>query len=150
MAGITFDSSVFISYRRDTSNVPPGFRMSVVVLQELIAGAQDKSEIQTLVRAYKLFEKEERLLVPDAEDWIITGKVINALQNTRRSRKTGAAPVMPVLERVRIINDVLIARTSKRAGVAIVTANVRDFEKIKQYCNVRLIKASEFFRRRSG
>lgn len=50
-----------------------------------------------------------------------------------------------VAERYRIINDVLIARTAKRAGVTVVADNVNDFEKIRNFCDVKLISGSIYF-----
>jgi hypothetical protein len=44
MPPVTFDTSVFIAYK--PAALPAGFRMSVVVIQELTAGALDKSEVQ--------------------------------------------------------------------------------------------------------
>ena len=69
----------------------------------------------------------------------------NALQRGRRSKKTGKIPKISVAERYRIINDVLIARTAKRAGVTVVTDNVSDFEKIRNFCDVKVISGSEYF-----
>jgi hypothetical protein len=54
--------------------------LSVVVLQELVAGAQDEAEIKSLTVARKEYEKSGRLLVPTSEDWWLVGKVIYALQ----------------------------------------------------------------------
>jgi predicted nucleic acid-binding protein len=147
MPTLTFDTLVFITYKPTPERFPVGFRMSVVVLQELIAGAKDNSEVKALMGAFRSYEKEDRLLVPTAEDWVIAGQVINSLQRGRKSRKTGLTPKMAINEKYRIINDVLIARTAKREGVSVVTDNLRDFEKIKKFCNVRLIRAADFFRK---
>lgn len=145
MPTLTFDTLVFITYQPTPERLPVSFRMSVVVLQELIAGAKDDSEVKALEGVYRSYAKEDRLLVPTAGDWIIAGKVINSLQRGRKSRKSGLTPKMAAIEKCRIINDVLIARTAKREGVAVVTDNLRDFEKIKKFCNVRLIPAADFF-----
>ncbi len=42
MPKITFDTSIFIAYKPAT--FPAGFVLSAVVIQELAAGATDKSE----------------------------------------------------------------------------------------------------------
>lgn len=73
------------------------------------------------------------------------GLILNALQRGRKSKKTGLTPKISIEEKYRITNDVLIARTARGAGVAIVTDNVKDFERIQNFCNVRLIKGSEYF-----
>ena len=44
MPVITYDTSIFIAYK--PAALPAGFRMSAVVIQELAAGALDKSEVQ--------------------------------------------------------------------------------------------------------
>jgi predicted nucleic acid-binding protein len=48
-------------------------------------------------------------------------------------------------QKYRITHDVLIARTAKRAGVMVVTDNVRDFEAIQRFCNIRLTSGEEYF-----
>ena len=119
--------------------------MSAVVLQELVAGANDASTIKDLERTRLEYRNANKLLVPNEEDWWHAGLVLNALQRGRRSRKTGKIPKMSVAERYRIINDVLIARTAKRAGVIVVTDNVNDFRKIRNFCDVKVISGSRYF-----
>ncbi len=143
MPKVTFDSDVFM--KRKPTKLPQGFYMSAVVLEELAAGAEDGSVLKEMEAALKNYEKAGRLLVPTAEDWYQAGKVIYALQQGVKLKKTGDKPPMSPDIRSRIINDVLIARSAKRAGVSVVTYNVRHFLQIKRYCNVSLIKAVEYF-----
>lgn len=119
--------------------------MSAVVLQELVAGASDSSAIQEFERLRQEYRKANKLLVPGEEDWWHAGLVLNALQRGRRSKKTGKIPKISVAERYRIINDVLIARTAKRAGVTVVTDNINDFIKIRNFCDVKIISGSKYF-----
>ncbi len=66
---VTYDTDIFISYKPAT--LPAGFRMSVVVIQELTAGAVDKTEVQRWHAALREHEREATLLVPTAEDrWL--------------------------------------------------------------------------------
>jgi predicted nucleic acid-binding protein len=145
MPKVTYDSDVFM--KRKPQKLPQGFYMSAVVMEELVAGAIDGSAIRELEKALKNYAKAGRLLVPTAEDWFLAGKVIYALQQRAKSRKTGDKPPMLPEMRVRIINDVLIARTSKRVGVTVVTYNIRHFEQIQSHCSVKVINASEYFGR---
>lgn len=145
MPKVTYDSNIFIKYK--PAHLPAGFYLSVVVLQELLAGAKDSGEIKELEAAYRNYKKANRLLVPDIEDWWQVGLVLNALQRGRKSKKSGLILRITIEEKYRITNDVLIARTARRAGVAVVTDNVKDFERIKNFCNVRLIKGTDFFGR---
>ena len=143
MAKVTYDANIYIEYK--PRSFPHGVYLSAVVLQELVAGASDSSAIQEFERLRQEYRKADKLLVPNEEDWWHAGLVLNGLQRGRRSKKTGKIPRMTVGERHRIINDVLIARTAKRAGVTVVTDNINDFEKIRNFCDVKVISGSEYF-----
>ena len=119
--------------------------MSVVVLEELAAGAQDGSVLKALKTDLVNYNRAGRLLVPTKEDWYEAGKVIYLLQQRSKSKKTGDKPKMNPDIRCRLINDVLIARTAKAAGVTVVTYNMRHFEQIQNYCAVKLIDAKDHF-----
>src|SRR5687767_903922 len=134
MAGVCYDTSIYIAYR--PAELPAGSRMSAVVLMELTAGARDEEGVKNWDRYRKLAEKEERLLIPTGEDWWLAGKVLNSLQRGRRARGTGRIPPMPAAEVQRITRDVLIARTVRREGALLVTENVADFELIRRFCAV--------------
>jgi len=122
MPRVTYDADVFI--RPKPQRFPSGFYMSAVVLQEITAGATDGSALRELDAARRNYEKGGRLLTPTGEDWYEAGKVIYALQRGRKSQKTGEIQPLPAEVRCRLLNDVLIARTAKRAGVAVVSARI--------------------------
>ena len=142
---VTFDTSVFIAYK--PAELPAGFRMSAVVIQEMTAGAIDKSEVQFWNASRLLHEKEDTLLVPTSEDWWFAGKVINSLLRGLKSKARGKTPKLHPDEKSRIVRDVLIARTAKRAGAFLVTDNIAHFEMIKPFCNVRIISGKDYFGR---
>ena len=143
MAKVTYDANIYIRYK--PQSFPHGFYVSAVVLQELVAGASDVSRIKEFERSRHKYRKLDKLLVPTEEDWWYAGLALNALQRGRRSKKTGRIPKISAAERYRIINDVLIARTAKRAGVMVVTDNVNDFIKIRNFCDVKVISGSKYF-----
>ena len=143
MPKVTFDTNILIS-RKDLQ-LPDSFYTSVVVLQELVAGAQDDSEIKGLVTARREYKKSGRLLVPTSEDWWLVGKVIYALQKGLKSQRAGLTPKMSADQKYRMTHDVLVARTAKRSGVTVVTDNIRGFEAIQRFCNVRLLSGDEYF-----
>ncbi len=143
MPKVTFDTNILIS--RKNLQLPDSFYMSIVVLQELVAGAEDESALKSLTVAYREYEKSGRLLIPTAEDWWLVGKVIYALQRGLKSQKGGLTPKMSADQKYRITHDVLIARTAKRGGVTVVTDNLKDFEAIQRFCNVRLTSGDEYF-----
>ena len=145
MSKITFDANIFISRPRVYAELPRNFYMSVVVLQELTIGANDSNQIKSLDAARRDYEKAERLLVPNSEDWWLVGKIINSLQRGLKSQQGGQTPKIIYAEKYRITNDVMLARTAKRAGVTVVTDNEKDFELIRRFCTVRTISSEDYF-----
>ncbi|CAN5297120.1 hypothetical protein BH18ACI2_BH18ACI2_18280 [soil metagenome] len=145
MPQVTFDTSIFIAYK--PASFPAGFLLSAVVVQELAAGANDKTDLQRLDAVRRTYEKDGRLLVPTGEDWWLAGKVLNSLWRGLKSKAGGCTPRIPKTEQQRIIRDVLIARTARRAGATVVTDNTADFLKIKRFCAVRLQSGSDYFNR---
>jgi predicted nucleic acid-binding protein len=146
MPTVTYDTNVFIN--RKPAYFPADFRMSAVVMQELAAGAVDDSELKQLNAARLAYKKEDRLLVPLEEDWWQAGRVLNALLRGLKSKAGGRTPKLPDSEKHRIISDVLIAVTARRARALVVTDNIKDFERIRPYCDVRIMRGAEFFGRR--
>lgn len=142
---VTFDTSVLIPYKPEFPR--SGFVLSAVVLQEMTTGSADDGECRWWGQVRFLFEKENRLLVPSGEDWFEAGKILNALLRGKKSKSKGRTPKHHPDDKQRIIRDVLIARTAKRAGVTVVTDNLKDFEEIKRFCKVKVISGREYFKK---
>lgn len=143
MPGTVYDTSVFIAYQ--PREFPASFLVSAVVIQELAAGATDKSILQELNRLRLLHEKAGTLLVPDGMDWWEAGRVLYALLHGLKSQAGGMTPRLPNEEKQRLIRDVLIARTVKRAGATLVTNNVKDFARIKRFCAIKVVSGADYF-----
>jgi len=127
-----FDSSVYISalrkgddaalaLRRFAANAP--LWLSAVVLEELYAGAPG-SELQIVQRLERDFDKANRILVPNLNDWTQTGRALARLAAKYHYEKIGQG---------RLTNDALIAASAGRAGIRVVTANQRDFSKLADF-----------------
>jgi predicted nucleic acid-binding protein len=86
--------------------------------------------------------------VPTGEDWWLAGKVLNSLLRGLKSKRGGLTPKLPAAEKQRIIRDVLIARTARRAGALLITDNVHDFKLIARFCLVRTMTGGQYFNRR--
>jgi len=142
---VTFDANIFISRKVQLDKLPGGFYLSAVVLQELVTGAADEAAIKRLDVMRTVFEKQNRVLVPLLEDWWQVGRILNSLQRGRRSPVTGNIPKISVDERLRITNDVLLARTARSEGVIIVTDNTGDFEKIRPLCAAKTVSGEDYF-----
>ena len=145
MATVLFDTSIFIAYK--PVKLPAGFLMSAVVIQELAAGAADNSVLQGLDAVRIAYEKDGKLVVPTSEDWWLAGKVINSLFRGLKSKSRGRTPRIAKAEQQRIIRDVLIARSAKRANALLVTNNVSDFAKISRFCKVNFRSGPDYFNR---
>ncbi|MEK6299887.1 MAG: type II toxin-antitoxin system VapC family toxin [Acidobacteriota bacterium] len=141
---VTFDTCILISYH--PTLLPAKHLLSAVVVQELIAGAVDASQAKTWAATAREFDKEQRLLVPDTEDWIEAGRILNALLRGLKARNRGRTPKLPHDQKQRIIRDVLIARCVRRAGATLVTDNLKDFAMISRFCNVTVKSGRQFFR----
>jgi predicted nucleic acid-binding protein len=142
MPKVVFDTSVLIAFK---PNLPPETPFCVVVIQELMAGALDRSELRSWETTARRLEKDDRLLVPTTEDWLLAGRVLNSLLRGLKSRRRGKTPRLHPDEKQRIIRDVLIARCVRRVNGLLVTNNTKDFELIRKFCNVRIESGSEFF-----
>lgn len=140
MPRVTYDTNIFIDYK--PTYFPKGFQMSVVVIQELAAGARDKSRLKQLDAIRRTYEKTGDLLVPTSEDWLFAGKVLNSLYRVVQRHSEDSEPTT---EQMRIVRDVLIARTAKRAGATVVTKNFSDFERIRRFCAVKVVRPEDFF-----
>lgn len=138
MSGILFDTSVYISdlrqgnvsffaLRRAASRAGEPTRplwLSVVVLEELHAGAQDRRLKKLLARLENDFEKVKRVLVPLRSDWTACGQVL---------AQVGAKYGYEEVGRARLTNDALIAMSAARNGFTVLTKNAADFQRIAEF-----------------
>lgn len=140
---LVLDTNVVI--RHPHRNLP-GLRVwSAVVLQELTAGAADTSQIREWRAVRAKAEANGTLLTPDSEDWVETGRILNALLRGAPSRRSGRPVAIAKGEQQRLVRDVLIARSARRVNAAVVTYNRGDFEKIRRFCSVRVVEPAEIF-----
>lgn len=140
---VTFDSSIFIS--RQIEIPKTGFVLSAVVVQEMTAGAADKANLRKWEAAWRIYEKADRLLVPTGEDWYEAGKILNSLLRGLKSKSKGLTPKLHPDDKQRMIRDTLLARTAMRSGVLVVTENLKDFERIKRFCRVKILSGEDYF-----
>lgn len=138
MAGILFDTSVYISASRRGDESVFGLRraartgeqktrplwLSVVVLEELYVGAADARTRKELARMERDFVKVGRLLVPDRRDWLLAGQILAQI-----GRKYG----FDLVGRARMTNDALIAMSAASHGFAILTKNPDDYRRLAEF-----------------
>lgn len=138
MAGILFDTSVYISSLRKGDESVLSLRraarlggqqtqplwLSIVVLEELLVGAVDPKARKEFLRVEREFRSIGRLLVPDRLDWILAGQILS---------KIGVKYGFDSVGRARMINDALIATSAARLGLTVLTKNSADYQRIAEY-----------------
>lgn len=148
MPYFTYDTSVLISRKlTDFHEMPQNFLMSAVVQMELIAGAEDPSRRKFYERAFQEYQKDNLLIVPNDNDWLLTSRILYLLTHARRRSQRGKLQRLPPGASQRLALDVLIAVSARRWKAQVVTENWKDFKAIQRYCNTTIVKATSFFRR---
>ena len=149
MAYFTYDTSVLISRKlTDFREMPQRFLMSAVVQMELIAGAEDASRRKIYERAFRQFQKDNSLIVPNDDDWLLASRILFLLTQARKRSQKGKLQRLPPGASQRLALDVLIAVSARRRNAVVVTENWADFKAIQRYCDTKIIKATNFFRKR--
>jgi len=97
--------------------------LSAVVLEELYAGAGERSRTR-VAQLEEEFGRENRILVPDLEDWVETGAILNRLAVKYGYEQIG---------RGRLTNDALIATSAGRSKIRVITTNARDFRRLAEF-----------------
>ena len=147
MAYFTYDTSVLISRKlTDFHEMPQRFLMSAVVQMELIAGAEDPSRRKFYERAFRQYRKDNSLIVPNDDDWLLASKILFLLTHARKRAQKGKLRRLPPGASQRLALDVLIAVSARRWNAHVVTENWADFKAIQRYCNTTIVKAGNFFR----
>ena len=147
MPYFTYDTSVCISRKlTDFHEMPQSFRMSAVVLMELIAGAHDDSRRKFYEEIFRRYRNTDLLIVPNHDDWLVAAKILFLLTHARKRSHRGKLQKLPPGASQRLALDVLIAVSARRWKAMIVTENWTDFRAIQRYCNTTIIKAAQFFK----
>jgi len=129
-----FDTSIYVTAMRRTGDWVPLLRrlsvggsiwLSAVVLEELYAGAGERSKVRVELLERE-FARENRIVVPNIEDWTQTGEVLNRLALKYDHEQIG---------RGRLTNDALIATSAGRLGIRVLTANAKDFRRLAEFRN---------------
>ena len=130
---ILFDSSVYIAALRSGGDslllsqrwsTEGPLWLSSVVLEELYAGSKPANR-RVLERLETDFEKAKRILVPNLGDWTATGRILAGIAERFGYEKIG---------RARLTNDALIAASSARTGIRVLTVNARDYALLANFC----------------
>jgi predicted nucleic acid-binding protein len=136
MERVVFDTDLYIDWiqagLRENLILERSFLryMSTVVLLELRAGALTPAAAHAVENLYATFSRTRRLLSPTPQTFWQAGSVPRTLQ-----QRLG----YDLKKRLRLINDCLIALSSRQIGAAVFTHNARDFEAIRRVTPFRLV-----------
>lgn len=148
MAYFTYDTSVVVSRKvTDFKAMPHGFVMSAVVLLELFASAIDDSRRKGLEATFRQYQNDNLLITPNEDDWLLASKILFLLAHDRSRERKGKLQRLPRGASQHLALDVLIAVSARRWKAQVVTENWADFKAIQRYCNINVVRASQFFRR---
>lgn len=140
---ICFDTNIFIAH--PAFLFPARAHLSAIVLTELLGGAKDAARIKELDSWRHFAIRYDRFLVPTAEDWWETGKALQRLSQGSKRENFGATPRISPAERNRLFNDVLLAVSCRRAGITLITDNLKDFERIGNVCRIKFESGDSHF-----
>ena len=144
MSRPVFDMNVFIEYKDFITDYHfAKMALSSIVLYELTATTIDKSLWQKYTVWRKVFTELDRFLVPTAEDWWQSGRIASRIRHGEKSKAKGRTPKNPHTQKLQ--NDILIARTAFAQKFFVVTSNLEDFRKIRQFLDVEIVSAKEYF-----
>ncbi|HEV8712306.1 MAG TPA: PIN domain-containing protein [Candidatus Binatia bacterium] len=136
MERVVFDTDLYIDWLqeglREELILERTFlrHMSTVVLLELRAGAFTPAAIRVVENLYATFSRARRLLAPTPATFWQAGAILATLQ-----RRLG----YDLKKRTRLVNDCLIALSSRQVGATVFTRNARDFEAIRRVAPFKLI-----------
>ena len=91
--------------------------------------------------------RDDLIIVPNADDWLLAAKVLTLLTHARRRSHNGKLKRLPPGASQRLALDVLIAVSARRWKAQVVTENWADFKAIQRYCNTTIVRAAEFFKK---
>jgi len=133
---VLFDTDLYIDWinagrHEDLLLKRPFLRyMSTVVLMELRAGAARRGDQRLVEGLYETFARTGRLLNPAPQTFWEAGRALLMLQRVFR---------YDLRKRFQIVNDTLIALSTRQIGATLITRNARDFLAIHQVVPFRVV-----------
>jgi predicted nucleic acid-binding protein len=111
---------------------------------ELIRSAKDETTFKKHIAARTQFLKDDALIIPNSDDWLMAGKVLYWIEQGKKKANKGNAPKIRSGETQKMVMDALIAVSARRYKATVVTDNISDFEAIKYYCDFKLMSGARF------
>jgi predicted nucleic acid-binding protein len=136
------DSSVYLPILQDRDfalraesslrRIAPLMYLSSVVRAELTQGARGVLGRRLVGRLSRALERTGRVVAPVHEDWVDAATIQSRIWDS-----------LPRLRTKNLLHDLLIAKSARRVGACVVTANIGDFELISDWLPVEILSADE-------
>jgi predicted nucleic acid-binding protein len=129
------DTNLYVAANRDrdaaealvtfyAANLPSTY-LHATVAQELLVGGLNAAARRQVRDAYlRPFESRGRLIVPSYQAWIRSGELVALLVQRGDLSRGGFTRSF--------LNDALLAASCREHGLTLVTANTRDFTRLRQ------------------
>ena len=133
---LIFDTSIWVDHLRTGTldDVLPSLRgrfwlwLDSVAIGELFAGARSKRERDVLSALVRPFEKANRVVCPEPNDFRRAGLALGRLRARGRALRNPGGALL----------DGLTAAVCARLGALLVTANLADFEALAEELPLRV------------
>jgi predicted nucleic acid-binding protein len=83
-------------------------------MMELMAGARDESRRKLYREAFRHYQKNDLIIVPNTDDWLLAANVLHLLTHARRRLQKRNLQRLPPGASQRLALDVLIAVSARR------------------------------------
>ena len=141
---LLFDTNTFTNYRNQLDKADEAhLAVSMVVWYELTANTINRNDWQYYEALRQRAAQAGRLFTPTMNDWRETAKLVARLRF--QDKRSGHGKTPPLADATRLQNDALIARTAFLHHCTVVTANLKDFERIRTFLKFNLLDAAEYF-----
>jgi predicted nucleic acid-binding protein len=106
----------------------PSTYFSSVVAQELLVGCTDELAVKRVQNFLLPFERVRRIINPSYQNWKYAALIVVKIALRQPNLKS---------KKIALINDTLIALSSRDIGATVVTLNLEDFKLIRRYVSFR-------------
>jgi predicted nucleic acid-binding protein len=106
----------------------PSTYFSSVVAQELLVGCLDELAVKRVQNFLLPFERVRRIINPSYQNWKYAALIVVKIALRQPNLKS---------KKIALINDTLIALSSRDIGATVVTLNLEDFKLIRRYVSFR-------------
>lgn len=139
-----FDTQIFSSYRQHLTKKDFGkMSLSIFVLYELVARPIRQEEFEVFNQMREKYKNLNRLIIPTYDDIWTAAQAVRKMRLDEQRRHKGTTRAME--NAAAFQNDALIARSAFKKNCFVVTANVKDFSRLRKYMRFEFCTPEDYF-----